>query len=144
MFWLNSGVRDRHNFSLRAILLFQKTGTDSVYHVNSGDIKNLVLNLCSGNQILKFWLFFLNCVGGAQMRGCLTPKFTQCVIALYIGLCDDIGMRCEIFWRIFWSIQKNCRGLSTYSNAHANAKNCIFGVQFPGNRSEFSILSNGF
>ena len=34
--------------------------------------------------------------------------------------------------------------MSTYSNAHANTEKWIFYVQFPGNRSEFSIITYDF
>ena len=36
---LNSGIRNRHNFFLWPIYLFQKVVTDSVNHADSGDIK---------------------------------------------------------------------------------------------------------
>ena len=34
--------------------------------------------------------------------------------------------------------------MSTHSNAHANAKKCIFDSQFPGNWFEFGIIENDF
>jgi len=46
--------------------------------------------------------------------------------------------------RIFWSLWKVCRRMSTHSNAHANAKKCIFDSQFPGNWFEFGIIENDF
>ena len=36
---LNPGIKDRHNFFLCAIFLFQKIGTNSVNHTVSGYIK---------------------------------------------------------------------------------------------------------
>ena len=40
-----------------------------------------------------------------------------------------------------WLHTKN---LPTYSNAHANAKKCIFDSQFPGNWFKFGIIENDF
>jgi len=39
---LNSGIRNRHNFFVWAIFLFENFGTDSVNYADSGDIKLLV------------------------------------------------------------------------------------------------------
>ena len=47
-----------------------------------------------------------------------------------------------IFLRIFWSILKVCRVMSTYPNAHA--KKWIFNVEFPRNCHGFDIISNDF
>ena len=52
--------------------------------------------------------------------------------------------RCGIFLRIFLSIWKVCRKMSTYPNAHANAKKGIFDIQYPGNQFEFGIILNDF
>ena len=52
--------------------------------------------------------------------------------------------RCWIFLRIFLSIWKICRKMSTYLNAHANGKKWIFDIKYPGNWFEFSIDSNDF
>jgi hypothetical protein len=75
MFRLNSGNRNRHNFFILAILTLKKTPTDSVNHADSGDINILVQ--FPGNSILKFWVKFLNCVGGTHMRRCFVPKINQ-------------------------------------------------------------------
>ncbi len=72
---LNTGNRNRHNFFILAILTLKKTPTDSVNHADSGDINILVQ--FPGNSILKFWVKFLNCVGGTHMRGCFVPKINQ-------------------------------------------------------------------
>jgi len=56
IFRLNSGNRNRHNFIMLAILTFEKTGTDSVNHSDSGDVK--ILFEFPGNSILKFWVKF--------------------------------------------------------------------------------------
>ena len=53
---LNSGNKNPQNVFLGAIFLFQKTGTDSVNHADSGDIKVLVS--FPGNSILKFFTNF--------------------------------------------------------------------------------------
>ena len=53
---LNSGNKNPQNFFLGAIFLFQKMGTDSVNHADSGDIKVLVS--FPGNSILKFFTNF--------------------------------------------------------------------------------------
>ena len=51
----------------------------------------------------------------------------------------DAEFSCASFdpYKVFWRI-------STYLNAHTNAKKCFFDCQFPGKRSEFSIISNDF
>ena len=74
---LNSGNRNRQNFSRIAIFIFQKTGNDLVSNADSGDIKIMVQ--FPGNPILKFFLQFSNCVGGTYMRGCFILKINQCV-----------------------------------------------------------------
>ena len=43
-----------------------------------------------------------------------------------------------------WSVWEVCRGMSTYSNAHAKVQNLIFGVQFTGNWFGFGILGKDF
>ena len=53
---LNSGNKNPQNVFLGAIFLFQKMGTDSVNHADSGDIKVLVS--FPGNSILKFFTNF--------------------------------------------------------------------------------------
>ena len=72
---LNSGIKDRHNFFMWAIFLFEKLGTDSVNYADSGDIKILVW--FPGKSILKFAIIFWKCVGGAQMCGCNIIKIAQ-------------------------------------------------------------------
>ena len=74
---LNSGIRNRHNFFVWAIFLFENFGTDSVNYADSGDIKLLVW--FPGSSILKFSIIFWKCVGCAQMRGCNILKIAQCV-----------------------------------------------------------------
>ena len=74
---LNSGIRNRHNFFLRPIYIFQKVLSDSVNHADSGDIKVFVR--FPGNTILKIFTNFWKCVGGADIRGCFILKITQCV-----------------------------------------------------------------
>ena len=39
---LNSGIKNRHNFFLRAIFLFLKVGNESVNYADSRDIKTFV------------------------------------------------------------------------------------------------------
>ena len=53
---LNSGIKNRNNFFVRAFFYFQKTGTDSVYQADSRDIKILVR--FPGKSILKFLFGF--------------------------------------------------------------------------------------
>ena len=53
---LNSGKKNPKNCFLGAIFLFQKMGTDSVNHADSGDIKVLVS--FPGNSILNFFTNF--------------------------------------------------------------------------------------
>ena len=48
---LNPGIKNRHNFFLSAIFLFQKLWTDWVNHADSGDIK--ILTQFPGKSILK-------------------------------------------------------------------------------------------
>ena len=83
-FWaigrFNSGIRNRHNFFMWAIFLFEKLGTDSVNYADSGDIKILVW--FPGKSILKFAIIFWKCVGGAQMCGCNILKIAQCFILI--------------------------------------------------------------
>jgi len=74
---LNSGIRNRHNFFLRPIYIFQKVLSDSVNHADSEDVKVFVR--FSENTILKFFTNFWKCVGGADTRGCFILKITQCV-----------------------------------------------------------------
>ena len=74
---LNSGIRNRHNFFVWAIFLFERLGTDSVNYADSEDIKLLVW--FPGSSILKFSIIFWKCVGCAQMRGCNILKIGQCV-----------------------------------------------------------------
>ena len=85
---LNSGIKNRHNFFLWAIFLFQKIGTDSVNQADSGDIKFFVQ--FPGNSILKTSLRFWNYVGCGHMRGCFILKITQCVylFTLVILICE--------------------------------------------------------
>ena len=57
--------------------------------------------------------------------------------------CDDNGIkRCEILLCTFWYIGKVCHIMSTYLNAHAKVKKCIFDSQLPGNWFEFGIIEN--
>ena len=51
---LNSGIKNRHNFFVWAIFLFEKLGTDSVNYADSGDIKILIQ--FPGNSDLKISL----------------------------------------------------------------------------------------
>ena len=53
---LNSGIRNRYNFFLWPIYIFQKVVSDSANHADSGDIKVFVL--FTGNMILKILLRF--------------------------------------------------------------------------------------
>ena len=53
---LNSGIRNRHNFFLWPIFIYQKIVADSVSHADSGDIKVFVQ--FAGNSILKISLRF--------------------------------------------------------------------------------------
>ena len=53
---LNSGIRNRHNFFLSPIFLYQKVVADLVSHADSGDIK--VFSQFPGNSILKISLRF--------------------------------------------------------------------------------------
>ena len=53
---LNSGIKNRNNFFVRAFFYFQKIGTDSVYQADSRDIKILVQ--FPGKSILKFLFGF--------------------------------------------------------------------------------------
>ena len=53
---LNSRIRNRHNFFLRPIYIFQKVLSDSVNHADSRDKKVFVR--FSGNTILKFFTNF--------------------------------------------------------------------------------------
>ena len=89
---LNSGIRNRHNFFLWPIYLFQKVVTDSVNHADSGDIKVFVQ--FPGNSISKILQNFWKCVGGAYMRGCSILKITKNVsfITLDISICEIRGI----------------------------------------------------
>ena len=49
---LNSGIRNRNNFFVCGIFLFQKIGNDSVNHADSGDIQFFVQ--FPGNSIFEF------------------------------------------------------------------------------------------
>ena len=73
---LNSGIRNRHNFFLRAIFLLLKVGNESVNHADSRDIKIFVE--VRGNSILKISLRFWNCVGCGHMRGCIVITSKIC------------------------------------------------------------------
>jgi len=46
--------------------------------------------------------------------------------------------------KIQMSLKYNLYKISTYPNAHANAKKWIFDTQYPRNRFEFGIISNDF
>ena len=56
MYRLNSGIRNRHNFFLRAIFLFLKVGNESVNHADSEDIQLFVQ--FPGNSFLEISLRF--------------------------------------------------------------------------------------
>ena len=91
MFRLNSGIKNRHNFFVWAIFLFEKLGTDSVNYADSRDIKILIW--FPGKSILKFAIIFWKCVGGAQMCGWNILKIAQCVnlITPVIFICKIRG-----------------------------------------------------
>ena len=55
---LNAGIRNRHNFFLSPIFLFQKIGFDSVNHTDSENMN--IFGQFPGNPILKFLLNFWN------------------------------------------------------------------------------------
>ena len=91
IFRLNSGIRNRHNFFVWAIFIFEKLGTDSVNYADSRDIKILIW--FPGKSILKFAIIFWKCVGGAQMCGWNILKIAQCVnlITPVIFICKIRG-----------------------------------------------------
>ena len=169
--WIPGLEIDRTFFHER-FFLFQKIRTDSVNCADSRDTKILVQ--FPGNSILKFSTNFWKCVGGAwanpyqKLRNCI-KLYLQQVEPIKLSKLFDFNLthvksnfyvvfnielfprrnvigikRCGIFLRIFLSKWKICRKMSTYPNAHANAKKWIFDIQYPGNRFEFGIISNDF
>ena len=70
----------RNSAYIWAIFLFQKLGTDSVNHADSGDTK--ILNRFLGNPILKFLLEFWNFVGCFFLRGGFNSKSPNVVTFL--------------------------------------------------------------
>ena len=117
---LDSGIRNRQNFFILAIFLFQKLGTDSVYHADSRNIQFLVRFL--GNSFSELSTNFRKCVGGAHMRGCLTLEIIFLSYSYSDGHFDiriqgylfDFALTYAnltpvkvIFWTVFWSKRYN-------------------------------------
>ena len=114
---LNSGIRNRQNFFLWAIFLFSRVGNESVNYADLLGIPSPVKSIIGQ--------FFVHI-------------FFQRQTAPIRLVLKDVKLR------IFWSMRKVCRTISTYPNAHAKVQNWIFDVQFPGNWFRSGIIWNDF
>ena len=77
---LNSGIRNRYNFFLWAIFLFQKIGNESVNHADSGDIyfiykiRGIHLISCQPTQFQNLSEVFKIEFPGNWTKNCISPK----------------------------------------------------------------------
>ena len=94
IFRWNSEVRNHHNFFLRAILLFQKTGTDSVIYADSEDIK------------IRFWNFWLIFEIGWAALKCASFLLQNSLNVLLNGKRSEFSITSNGFWSsTIWGIQ---------------------------------------
>ena len=89
----------------------------------------------------RFWSYYRNIERFEIISSLKFGKFLNFRIANHVE--PELG-NTDGTNKVFWSIWKVCRRMSTHSNAYANAKKCIFDSHFPGNWFEFGIIENDF